>query len=156
LDDIFKALSAQAFTGDLTSAWREHHLPELQREAAERDARLAQKTRRPAALPVVMRPEPKTIEHEEPRYAVLRALSDTQRQVLDAARLQEGAFTPGQLMGALDGLSLARARETLRAFAAIGLIEPITMAKYPDGRDSGAAFVEAYRVAGRPAGPREE
>jgi hypothetical protein len=40
LDDLFVSLLSRAFSGDLTSIWREKHKEELQRAAVERDKKL--------------------------------------------------------------------------------------------------------------------
>jgi type I restriction enzyme S subunit len=144
---LLQSLLAQAFTGELTAAWREQHKDELAIAATERDRLLG------AAFSVeldhsIVVGKPIEIHHAPPlsvpgRQQIVAALSDDQRKVLRLALAAEGRFTADTLdqANAIDPVTIERA---LRVLAAAGLVMPLSL--QATSSDDTPFFFCAYRA----------
>lgn len=117
LERQIESLLTQAFTGELTAAWRDAHRDELERAAAEMRERLGVVRERPpveveaVAPPAIIEPIPTD-------------LSPTQEAALTAAWEQRSPFTLLSLgrHATLQSLSRTRLREAVEMLVALGYL----------------------------------
>lgn len=141
LDNLFQSLLAQAFTGELSAAWREQHQVELAEAAGERD-RLLQITQ-----PTITEPadedaiSPKPPEQQRDRDELFRTLSETQRKIYQLVIQETAYFTPERLEEKYD-IPRNIGKLGLQLLAATGLIVSVTL---PTATSSGLRYELAYR-----------
>lgn len=144
--NLIQSLLAEAFTGDLTSAWREKHTDELVLASTERDRLLSIAFSIEldhsivVGKPIEIRHAPLSVPG---RDQIVTALSDDQRKVLRLALAAEGRFTADTLdqTNAIDPVTVERA---LRVLAAAGLVMPISL--QATSSDDTSFFFCAYRA----------
>ena len=161
INDLFKSILAQAFTGELTARWRRHHEAELLEAARTRDALLSKSVVTGAASTAgttTLTPEA-TVTHPAPpeREEMVAFLSRKQQRVLDLANRMIGYFTLEELSdysNALsrlplstrleaNALSHADLRQGLQLLAALGLVMRVRVGTEPTKNE--LIFTPAYR-----------
>lgn len=135
-DELFFSLLTHAFSGELTSMWRERRREELALEAAGRDQRLRERGARlitPVDIPA--------ITLRGPRDVFLDCLSEDQRRIWLAVQESEDTYiTAGTISESYD-LPAVRTRQTLDLLASVGLLVPVAL-----WNSEISDFVEAYRL----------
>lgn len=138
LDTLFQSLLAQAFSGELTAAWREEHeglesiqvFPELVRPVEEK------------GLPIVEETVAETIEKMIGRVGVVAELSDKQQQILNLVLNTKGYCTV-EALKATSNLPVHAIRQGLQLLTRIGLIQAVRL---PDRPIRTIVYVPVYRV----------
>ncbi|MDD1418130.1 restriction endonuclease subunit S [Dolichospermum sp. ST_sed1] len=141
-DVLFKSLLSDAFTGELTSTWREQHQEELVAAIAERDQSL--QISQPVDVEDVANEEAsksKISELHHDRYELLRSLSKSQREIYGFVIQETTYFTP-EYLEEKHSISRSLAQKSLQLLAGTGLIVPITL---PTLTSSGLRYELAYR-----------
>lgn len=152
LNRLFNSFLTQAFTGELTAAWREANADSLSAAAAERDRLLGlrrgaprpsprldlstetgQQTLADDAIQAAVHSEFHSVDN--PRYPLLKELSVEQMAVYLAARQQSGYFRAQELTDAED-LPAPVVERGLAVLAETGLIRKVRVDVSPDGRTS--------------------
>jgi type I restriction enzyme S subunit len=139
-DSLFKSLLSNAFTGELTAAWRDQHQAQL--AAAECDPLLQ------ISQPVDTKEladekasETKSSELHRDRDELLRNLSKSQRKIYESVIQETAYFTP-ECLEEKYSISLNIGQKGLQLLAAAGLIVPVTL---PTPTSSGLRYELAYR-----------
>ena len=142
IDSLFKSLLSNAFTGELTAAWRNQHQAQLAAAAAER-YRLLQISQPvdTEELADEEASETKSSELHRDRYELLRNLSKSQRKIYESVIQETAYFTPERLEEKYF-ISLNIGKNGLQLLAAAGLIVPVTL---PTPTSSGLRYELAYR-----------
>ncbi len=122
LNDLLQSLSAQAFTGELTAAWREKHTDELREAAAQRDAALGLQAERQELVAPIQEyaPEPLARWAQRP---VMAELDEFTQKLLRLAESQPAYFRSEDL--SQDGTSVVETEESLRLLSALGFVRPV-------------------------------
>ncbi|MCA0393807.1 MAG: restriction endonuclease subunit S [Proteobacteria bacterium] len=164
-DSFAKAVVEEAFSGDLTSQWRQNHSEEIAEATRARGTLLRE---RGSGIALSLKPAATTSVQAEPavrpaRHWLLGELSDFQRQILDAFTTYCQASGEALLVEDADVFALFcddamvaerlqpfgtshgnRIRRSLSQLAALGLIAKVTMPK--DDPETGERdYLKAFR-----------
>ncbi len=125
IENLFASLLARAFTGDLTTAWREVYTDELAEAAAERD-RLLNKPIALEAKPLIIAPPDLgaptlTVKPSRAIYADLDAATQS---LWAAAQTRPAYFRPTDLLNSTD-LTAVQAEAGLHLLAALGFVRQV-------------------------------
>jgi len=141
LDSLFQSLLAQAFTGELTSTWREQHQEELATAVELNQLLHISQPVDTEELADEEASETKTSELHRDRDELLRNLSKSQRKIYESVIQETAYFTPERLEEKYS-ISLNIGKKGLQLLAAAGLIVPVTL---PTPTSSGLRYELAYR-----------
>jgi len=124
-EHLFQSLLTRAFTGELTTAWREAHATELTEAAAERD-RLLNKPIPLAAKPLLIAPPDlgAPILTVKPSRAIYADLDAATQSLWAAAQTRPAYFRPADLLNGTD-LTTVQAEAGLRILAALGFVRQV-------------------------------
>ncbi|MEH2266298.1 restriction endonuclease subunit S [Nostoc sp.] len=141
LDSLFQSLLAQAFTGELTSTWREQHQEELATAVELNQLLHISQPVDTEELADEEASETKTSELHRDRDELLRSLSKSQWKIYELVIQETVYFTPEHLE---EKYSIPRniGHKSLQLLAAAGLIIPVTL---PTPTSSGLHYESAYR-----------
>lgn len=143
MDGLFNSLLSRAFTGELTTTWREQHHDEILEPTKKRDEWLRERGHRarPTLLPTeeILIP---TLLETHPRYPVLRELQNSQEQwqVYQAAAQSTAPFTVNGLAEQCE-LPVATVRRNLALLEALGIVG---RAHYPLNISEQAQFAPLF------------
>jgi type I restriction enzyme S subunit len=132
LDDLHKSLFARAFTGELTTAWRERHAEALTVEARQRDEALGVRPRTVRPVEPEVTPAVISLDETHPRYPVLRELSPAQQKICQATLQTKGYFAAENLLPE-DDWPVDHVRRTLALLETLGLIARVSLPATPTG-----------------------
>ncbi|NDJ24440.1 hypothetical protein GS682_22910 [Nostoc sp. B(2019)] len=139
-DSLFKSLLSNAFTGELTAAWRDQHQAQLTVAECDQLLQISQPVDT-EELADEEASETKTSELHRDRDELLRSLSKSQWKIYELVIQETAYFTPEHLE---EKYSIPRniGHKSLQLLAAAGLIIPVTL---PTPTSSGLHYESAYR-----------
>lgn len=151
VETLFQSLLARAFSGELTTQWREVHREQLEQEAYERDAALGLNEQIgvvPVDMGLVVSQEANALDiitlKLEARATAGRELGITQLKVLAAIVETAGYFTSESLSKNSDGkLAEIDIRRSLPLLEAAGLVRRVNLL---DNSAGFGIYVDAYRA----------
>jgi len=140
IDSLFKSLLSNAFTGELTAAWRNQHQAQLAAAECDQLLQISQPVDT-EELADEEASETKSSELHRDRDELLRNLSKSQRKIYESVIQETAYFTPERLEEKYS-ISLNIGKKGLQLLAAAGLIVPVTL---PTPTSSGLRYELAYR-----------